>query len=331
MKKNGFITIFVIFIMIISFIIVLYIIHLVHNQTLIEAAYQDKIQSELLAESKILRLFYDDHYLNDLLVPNIHYYFKNQSAGNALTFELNFDSNMDEDDLIQSVNGRFFNMNDRKYVGLETKTNYKGFTSNAIANGTIVNDLFEMNKNPLVSYNLDSGTSSKLDLLFKNIYDNIHINDLPEGIKGIHTYDHNILKLRKVDSKLKELIKIRNEVESIETFDKDIFLIIKNKINTPVELIIDNNLDLSGIVFLEGNLVINSKFTFKGIIILKGVDSNIVVNTTERPVLNGIVLTEGDTSFSDHIELKYDSGFICKYGIYLPGFLEPKLEVIKIQ
>jgi hypothetical protein len=134
-----------------------------------------------------------------------------------------------------------------------------------------------------------------------------------------------------VDSKLKELIKIRNEVESIETFDKDIFFIIKNKINTPVELIIDNNLDLSGIIFLEGNLVINSKFTFKGIIILKGVDSNIIVNTTERPVLNGIVLTEGDTSFSDHIELKYDSGFICKYGIYLPGFLEPKLEVIKIQ
>src|SRR5690606_38397845 len=124
----------------------------------------------------------------------------------------------------------------------------KGFTSNAIANGTIVNDLFEMNKNPLVSYNLDSDTCSKLDLLFKNIYDNIHINDLPEGIKGIHTYDHNILKLRKVDSKLKELIKIRNEVESIETFDKDIFFIIKNKINTPVELIIDNNLDLSGII-----------------------------------------------------------------------------------
>lgn len=331
MKKKGFITIFVLFIMIISIMIVLYIIHLVHHQTLIEEAYQDKIQAELLAESKMLRLFYDEDYFHNLLVPKIHYYFKNQSAGNALTFELIFDANMDEGDLNKVVNGRFFNMNDRKYVGLEAKTNYKGFTSNVIANGTIVNNLFEMNKNPLVSFDLDLDTCNKLELLYKNLYDNIHINDLPDGIKGIHTYDHKILKLRKVDSKVKEVIKIRNEVESIETFNKDIFLFIKNKINTPVELIIDNNIDLSGIIFLEGNLVINSKFTFKGIIILKGVDSNIIVNTTEKPVLHGIVFTEGDTSFSDYVDLRYDSGFICKYGMYLPGFLEPKLEVVKIQ
>src|SRR5690606_9793156 len=187
MKKDGFITVFVLLILAISILIVHFIINLINSQSMIEAAYKDKIQAELLSEAKILRLFHDEYYFNDLLVPNIHKHFRNQLDGKAVNFNVNFESNIDQKDLDTLVKGKFISYSGRKYIELTSKSEYNGFISNVFARGTIVSEIFEKG-NPLLSYELDSDICEKLDNFYESLGKNIVLDNLPEDIKAIKSY-----------------------------------------------------------------------------------------------------------------------------------------------
>ncbi|NLL82431.1 MAG: hypothetical protein GX231_09015 [Tissierellia bacterium] len=334
MNRSGFITIFVLITFIICLTVCYFTIEIMSTQTLIQLSYRDKIQSEMLSESKILRLLEDESYFDSMLVPLIHKYFNNPSGPRS--FKVKFEENMDELDTYKEVEVIFLKEGNKQLMQLNTKTIYKGFTSFITSKASIINYLFEVDKNPLITYGLSDETDKLLEDYFNYLGDNISTDSLSGGIKGVYTYDHNVVKIGKGMNNLKKITKIRNGVESYETFDRDVFLLMKNKLNTPIELIIEDNIDFRGILYIEGDLIINSDLDFKGIIILKGADSNIVVDdslildTSKKPKIFGIVLTDGNSISSEFIDIRYESGYIYRYGIYLPGFLQPKIELIKI-
>jgi hypothetical protein len=334
MKRNGFITVIVLLIMIVVMSAAIYLNYLTTLQSLIEVSSTDKIQSYYLAETKINRIVYEEDYFLNKLKPAIINHLKYPTAAiyeNTIIKIENCD--LDSNDSINTVNARFYDNGTREYMELTTQSKYKDITTTQInANGTLVKGMFEIGGLPLLSYDLDFKTSAEISSFYDEIKDNLNLNDIPTTIKGLYTFDHNKVIVKTNDSTLNYLTKIRNENQVTESFFKEVFFIIKNNIYNPIELVMENGnnsriLDLYGIIYLEGNLVISTNFSFNGILILKG--GNIIVNTPIKPKFSGIIITDGNTDFSDDIELNYNRWYIYKYGIYLPGFLDVRIESSK--
>lgn len=333
MKRNGFISIIVIFIMIVIMISTIYLNYLTTLQSMMELSSRDKIQSYYNAENKINKVFYDSKYYDNKLKPAIIDHLKYPTSPTYQKAIINIDnSDKDCNDSINTVNARFYDTGTREYFELTTESKYNGITNQIKATGPIVKDIFEIGGLPLLSYDLDFNTCKDISSFYDEIEDNLNLDSIPTNIKGLNTFDYNKIVVKTNNSTLNNLTKIRNETQVTESFGKEVFFIIKNKIYTPIELVIEdgNNgrvQDLYGIIYLEGDLVISSNFNFCGILILKGGD--IIVNTTTKPKFTGIIITDGNTDFIEDIELKHNRWYIYKYGIYLPGFLDPRIEISK--
>ena len=285
-------------------------------------ASRDKIQAYYLADNTINRMMYDDFYYAKYINPFIINYFKAPMVSpRVMTMDIDFEY-LNEDEKVGTLKIEIINKENRRSIELLVESSYKGITTVLRKSMTLLNGIFEIGTLPLISYDLDVNTCVKLNDFYVELEENISINDIPNSIKGLYTFDYNKIIIKYIDYKTNQLIKQRNGIDVVENFGKDVFFIITNKIHSPIELIIDDPITLNGIMFIEGNLVINSTFNFNGILILKGEFSTIVVQSDIKPKFRGIILTEGSNSFIDNIDLKYDSGYIYKYGTYLPGFID---------
>lgn len=333
MKKKGFITIIVIFIMIVIMISAIYLNYLTTLQSMMELSSRDKIQSYYNAENKINKVFYDLKYFDNKLKPAIINHLKYPTTTTYQKAVINIDSSdKDSNDSINLVNARFYDTGTREYFELTTESKYNGITNQIKATGPIVSDIFEIGGLPVLSYDLDFNTCLEISNFYDDIEDKLNLDSIPANIKGLYTFDYNKIIVKTNNSTLNNLTKVRNETQVTESFGNEVFFIIKNNIYTPIELVIEdgNNgrvQDLYGIIYLEGDLVISSSFNFSGILILRGGD--IIVNTTTKPKFTGIIITDGETDFIDDIDLKHNRWYIYKYGIYLPGFLDPRIEITK--
>lgn len=283
---------------------------------------RDKIQAYNLADNTINRIFFDDFYYDKYIKPFIINYFKAPMvAPREMSMDVNFE-HLNEDEKVSILKLNIINKENRRTIDILVESSYKGISTILRESMTLLNGIFEIGTLPLISYDLDLSTCAKLKDFYEELEENISIDDIPSSMKGIYTFDYNKLIIKYINSSTNQLIKQRNGIEVVENFGKDVFFIIRNKIQTPIELVIDNPITLNGIMFVEGNLVINASFNFNGILILKGASSTIVVQSDIKPIFRGIILTEGSNNFIDKIDLLYDSGYIYKYGTYLPGFIE---------
>ena len=333
MKRNGSITIFIMITFSICLIISYFSIEVFYTQSLIQLASQDKIQSDLLSESKIMILLEDKNIFDSMIVPKIHDYFRDQIRNKG--FDVKLEDNLVVDDTYKKAKGNFYKEEGKLFLELETSTRYRGIRTDITAKASVINDIFELDNSPVISY----GFSDEIDQLLKEylgfVDENISNNNLSNVLKKIYTFDHEVVKIEKGSNDLKNIIKIRNGTETVETFEEELFLVMKNELNIPTKLIIADDIVFSGVLYIEGDIIIESDFDFSEIIIQKGVNNSIIVDNTikvdenKRPKISGIVLTEGNTSFIEFIEIVYESSCIYKYGIYLPRFLQPKILLIK--
>ena len=331
MKKGGYISVLVLFIMIIVFVSAMYINYLLQLQRLIEVSNQESIQSYYFAEAALNRVMYDEVNYEKHIKPAIinHLMFQ---TGHYKNFNITLDSTIDENDTNKLIAGRFYMDNYRKCMELTTESNYKGIKTNIEVSGPIIRDIFELSNLPLISYDLDLNTCEELEKYYQELVDDISFDNLPSEIDGLNIFNYNKIILKNHNSTLLKVVKVRNGLENIEVIKKQVFLNIRNDVhNSITTLEINDPLTLNGIIFLEGDLIINANFNFNGILILKGTDSKIIVNDeVDKPKIRGIIITEGETEFINKVDLKYDSGYIYKYGINLPGFIHPQLGVTKL-
>ena len=86
---------------------------------------------------------------------------------------------------------------------------------------------------------------------------------------------------------------------------------------------------MDGVLYLNGDLIINSEFIFNGIIIIN--NGKIIVNSEINPIINGIIISNGEEGWIDldRVTVNYDRKYIYRYGTYLPDFLDYEFLVLK--
>lgn len=337
MNNKGFSTPMFILVSCIVMMVITYLNYISTLEAKLTFASKDKIQARLLAETKVNRVVYDEYYYNKYLEPTIRAYLKSPTSGARKTKIIIEDDDLDSLDKKKSVNIEFINVNDRRYMELIAESDYRGIKSFSKERITYVKGMFEEGSLPLISYDLDFKTCENLDEFYKNIYD-FSIDHVPSDFKKLNTFNHNEIQIeaenntRDIVRKISSSSTTEERYSKISTSPNRIFFDIKNKVFTPVSLrIIDNPvldpIKLKGVIIIDGDLIIERRFDFSGIIILKGQDSKILVeNETNdyKPIIRGIILTEGKIDYLDSINLKYDREAIGMYGFYLPDFIEIK-------
>lgn len=333
MKRDGFILIQILFLLVIISVVVAGVTEIYYSQAIIEIAYQDKIQADYLSETILNRLYFNDEDFDANIRQSIVNHMKYPIDGRYKEFKKSID--FKDGETKGNVIGKFYLSNNRKYLELSTITNYNGFTNNLMYCGPVVKDIFEMCNDTDSTFPLISSRSCQdLSIYLPELKSSLDSDSIPAELEGLFVNDYDKISVNTRSSTSKELHMERNETTITKTFNRNIFFIIKNKFNNPVQLEVGqanrvNPLKLSGIIYLEGDLVISGSFEFTGILILNGLDSKIVVNTPIKPIFKGIIFTSGDKTDLGLIDLSYDRDFVYKYGIYLPNFIDTKVEIVK--
>lgn len=328
MNRNGSIMIFVL----LTFMLIatggLLAIYMSSEQIDIANNSITKIQSQYLAESKINKVFYDEKYYQDQLLPSIMNHRENEYPNYTLeTSDIFLPDN-------NSVNGRYYNLNGKRYLELSTQSDFQGTKSKIKAYGTVFNDLFYDN-NPALSYNnINEEHLDRFTIFMNEISNEINLETLPTNMKGMNFYDYqNVIMKNDGVSNYNIFTKYfyDDEVEvkykRLNNTDR-IFMVVKNPPSRQrAKLYIDDYVVFRGILYVEGDLIINSDFWFIGILIVNG---NIIIkeNLATKPRIEGVLLYDKYLDLKDW-NLKYVIDYVNRFGIYLPNFIEPKLQVYK--
>jgi len=337
---DGFISLMVLIIMSIILISSTYLGYTIKLENLILVSTNNEIQSYYLSEGKILMSFYD-HYYEDSLYPIILKAFRNNNFKDIQEFSLE-DADLGKDDSFNKVLVSFEDIDHRKSVIIKTEAEYKGRKTKMLASASLVNGLFEMN-NPILSLTtVDSEVENDFSHLLASIYLEMDLNsiDIP-----LNTYIREVSSYEKLSLQQKEdkTYTISFERESmiepyVENFDKGEFIIamrrdggLRRALILGDEIEEDMTMDLNGLIFVEGDVIVRGNLNFNGIMIVK--DGEIVVNSENKPNINGIIIcgSERDREIiEEKINLLYDKTYIYKYGLYLPGFLDLKVDSVKV-
>ncbi len=335
-EKNGFISIIVLLVMSIIVIYAFYLLSTLEIDYLMVNATLNSIQAYYASESKVYLLLNKDDYYNDQLLPIIKRYIKYGWIGSG--YDTKFI--IDKEDLIDGDNKNIIKFdfpvgNDRRILELTVDSNIKNINKRLIAELYIINEIFEMGL-PIITYNtLNQDKRDEFINYIEYLEKEIDISELDDGVEGILIEDYDKINISRNENSL-QIEYYRNDlVDPIyeEMILRDeIFLLVKNRRHNNVNVNIENSYDkvyMEGIMYVEGDFNIYEDFDFKGIIIVKG---RLVIYPEADVNINGIILTGTDIKIlgdQDQLVVNYDFSEIKKYGIYLPRFIDIKVNKIK--
>lgn len=339
-KNQGFVSVVSLLTMSIILVSALSLTYIFNLEYLILNSSKNNIQTYYAAESKIYMVLNKQKYYNQLL-SRIERYIKLGRSGEPYDYKIVVDDkDVIEGDRIDNVKLRFFVENNRKILELESSSSYNQITKKLIAKLTILNDFFEMGI-PIISE--DSISHDKVEE-YKNYMDKIHqeirFPDQHNDIIEIDASKYDNIKIIKgFDGKINvEFFRnnIQNPIKRETLKNKSIFLLAKNEDLKPVTVSIlsENNLDevdLEGIFYIEGNFEIQSNSQFKGILIMN--KGSIIVNPPIELKIEGLVLlkdyADEKIENKENIIISYNEKVIKTYGVYLPEFIKPRIQIIK--
>lgn len=328
MKNNGSILIFVLLTFTFITMGALLAVFMASEQIEIANNSMIKIQSQYLAEAKINKVFYDERYYQEQVLPSI----MNHTASIPPKYTLDSSDIFFEDD--NWVNGRFYDFEGKRYIELSTISEFQGSRTRMKAYGTVFNEIFYDN-NPALSYSTINGEHlDKFNCFMDEIsYDKINLDNMPSNLTAMEVYNYERVRMEKTAVNRYRIItkEFMEEEEVLLTTRANtdrIFMIVANpQSEERAKLYIDQDVYFRGVLYVEGDLVINSDFRFLGLVIVKG---DIIFNKDleSKPRIEGIILYDGELDLNDW-DLKYDRSNINVFGISLPNFIEAKLEVYK--
>lgn len=319
--KKGSITVFALLIMSIIMISATYLIYITKLQSLITVSSANKIQSYYLAESKINKVFYEDKYYLNSIYPVIKGKLQNSVIASYKVILDPIDLEKDDNESTVKVSFTKYNSKSKRNIVLETKSIYKGIETSIKAYGPLVDDIYESDM-PI----LDKNNCPRIDDIIDYIGNNISVDESSTGpdYKVVQTFDNDRIVITNEKVKL-----FRNDIEidGGKLKAKNIF-IVKNKLNKPITFQIGDNdnegkMKFEALLYIDGDLYINSNMDFKGIIIVNG---NIYINPHihNDSGISGIILTNG--TIDDNSFVSYERAYIYRYGVYIPRFIQPRLE-----
>lgn len=338
-REKGFISIIALIIMSVLLPMVLYLGHISSLEYLILNASSNKTQSYYQSEGKIYLSLYDESYYLEMY-SNIVDVFRRNNFSTKLKRVVLEDSDLYFGDNLKNVRLSFVDNNQNIEMNIVADSNINGVKTNLTSSGKIVNEIFET-KYPALFPNLVSEEHREdLYKFLVHLNDNINIGNCnrPQTMFGTESRNFSQVILNNIGSNNYEIASTRENMidPHIERFNKrEVFIIARNNGNEKLSFHIgspnseSNTVELSGVIFVEGDMIISSDFKFKGIIIV--VDGEIVVNSNTKPNLQGLIIMNNisDEKIFKEIDIIRSRSMIYKYGTYLPGFLDPKITVIK--
>lgn len=338
--NDGFISLMVLIIMAIVLIMASYLGYTTKLEHLILVSTINELQSYYLTEGKILMSIYGDYY-DTSLHPIILNAFRNNSFKGIKNFAID-KSDLNESDNLRNVSVSFEDVNNKKSIVLKTEAEYRGRKTNMVATGTLVNDLFEANNSILNFETIGESNEEDFNRLLYEIFEDLNIafigNPLNTYLREINNYEE--IRLNQNDDKTYSIISRRETMEEpyVENFDRNEFiLIIRDEEDVNPTLILgdkeqeDATLDLNGLIFIDGNIIISKNVNFNGIMIVK--DGRIVVDSEKGLKVNGIIICNNQMKRENKegkIDVSYNKKYIYKYGTYLPGFINLEMNVLKL-
>lgn len=334
---NGLITILVLLIMTVVLTSALFLIYTYYLEYKIANSSENSIQSSYIADSKIKLVLYDEKYYYNELLPRINRYIQYGWIP-SYNVKIILDSkDLVEGDKYNAVYTYFSKDDESGKLCLELSTSavYKKIRKEAIAKYLLINEFFEMGI-PIVSpYSIREDKRDEFDFYMNYLQNEIKIPS-SEEISVISANDYEKVKIIKgIDDEINIQFfrnNIHEPIKIIKLLDEDIFLISNNdRIGSDVYIETENELDnlkMSGILYIDGNLNVCTDFDFFGILIING---NLSIQPNNRVCINGIVLTKSFIDFQQYGNLSavYNFDSFRKYGIYLPKFIDPTLENLK--
>lgn len=328
MKRDGFISVLTLMILCIISMFCISILYTSQIQTLLAFGSQKGTQAKIFGEDKINRLIYNENYRKKYIYPHLVKVCKNNYIQDKYIVLL------DDEGFKESNKNRveisFKNKNNRKYINIESSGRYNDIRNTTVFVGTIIKNIFESEQAYIQKSKLTENEAGELDDLLNLIKKDIreYNKDLVLDFTKVFT-DSRILTINLLNNK-----EIIMDFNNTKLNTKHILVVLENKFLKDNQVIIgsdllpnDDLIKLSGILYIEGDLIINQAFSFTGIIIID--DGDIIVNTDIDPHIEGIVIhKDGGQNIAEIIPV-YNQEKIYYYGVHLPGFMDPKKEIIK--
>lgn len=339
--RKAYISIIALLIMSVLMIMTLYLIYSAKLEYLILDSSNSNTQSYYQSEGKIYMSIYDEKYYSTQLYPILTEYFRTyplQIQPKDITID---NEDLEYGDMMNKVKVSIVEKNSQKQLNLTAESDCKGIKTIATSSISIINNLFERGDPVLSSDLIDNKDKKFFEDLLEKISKGISIDNcnIPRNIYGVQSTNYNEIALHKKDASSLELSSYRGSMTNpyVERFDcKEVIIVIMSSDDLPVNFYIgeitnlNEKIDISGIIYVEGNITISSNFKFNGIIIVK--NGEIIVESNKKPHIRGMVIMDNLLDynlFTEKVDIVYDRYSIYKYGTYLPGFIDLKINVIK--
>ncbi|MCF6460079.1 hypothetical protein [Clostridium sp. Cult3] len=338
--NKGFISILALLVMATILVSSLFLSYSSNLEYMILNSSKNNTQAFYLAEGKILMVLNKDKYYKDMLLPRLEEYLKKgRIADPDKKIIILDDEDMIEGDNYNRINLSFSKEDNRRLIELQTQAIYNNIKRKAIAKLTIINEIFEMGL-PVVSTSILKNEKTEIYMGYMDyLQQEIQIPPLNSDMMGIEAMDYDRINIIKRIDNQTNVELYRNSIEMPikgYTLNREkVFLLAQNTGNgiTIVSILSEVPSDLivlKGIMYVEGDLKVYNDMEFNGILIVNG--GKIFVEPNIKAKFNGIVLGENAEELLDYedVEVNYSIHEIKNNGIYLPGFIDPKVEVIKI-
>ena len=343
-SRDGFVSMIVLIIICVLFTMALYLGHITRLEYSIMSATKINIQNYYQAESKIYMSIYDEKYYLNQLYPEILDVFRKNNFATLSKRVIIDKSDLESGDTRSNIKLEFKDENNRIQLKLRAQSNFKDTISEVSSSGHIVNEIFEKNYPVLTPSLVEDKDRKSLIETLETIQKDISIFNCyrPTKMFGAEFTDYDRITLSRKGSNDYEISSTRETMTNpfVERFDKrELFLVAKSYMDKPVDLFIgdpeqtnqsNDAIELYGVIYVEGNIIISSKFNFMGILIVK--DGKIIVDSIERPKIHGLIMGENIGNSEDFIEeadIINSRHVIYQFGTYLPGFLDIKIDRIK--
>ena len=338
-NRRGFISVIALIIMYVLMTIILYLESTTRYEHLILNSTKNNIQSYYLAEGKILMVLNENRYYKNQLLPMINEYFRSFPIVKYPTH-----IKISKEDLILAdtkdiVKVRIVDKDNKKQLKLIAESDFNGLKVTVTSYLNIVNHLFDLEIPILDSKLIDDIYEKQLEDLFINIEKNIVTSnvDIPNTLYQMNSSSFSDIVLERSGNDFQISSFRKNMTEPyIERFtNKNVIIILKHREEEPINFFIQNSdenkdtINLSGVIYVEGNVLISSDFEFKGIIIVK--NGEIKIDPIIKPKIKGIMITDNlaNYDFTEKAYIVYNRENIYKYGTYIPRFLDLNMTIIK--
>lgn len=340
-NRKGFISVIALLIMMLIFMNVVFLLYMGNLQICLSKLSTNNIKANYLSEDIMNHFIYDMDKFNGYLREIIF----RDSRGYTVSYS-KIKSDI-EKEIVKKEGFSFCKVEidkESKEMKLELSSDCNDVVSSVGIDICFVNDIFERETSIIDINNLEDDKKEQfqeyLNILEAKIFGYDGKLDMEKS--GTNVFKRNIYNKAEILSasgdKKSILFDLENDVpKSIpEVSNKRLLLNIRNiDINNRVnsKLILGKKddpkeLTLKGVYYVEGDIIINQDLDFEGIIIIN--NGNLFIEDDIKVCIKGMILYRGEEEIDlDPIELVYDKKVLLKYASYLPGYINPKIQLIK--